>query len=163
MFGLLVDPVARRRRVALDSAAAHHVIPVWEEMWWDDGDPTSPCALLSRAEPVLAGEPFDLGLYTEALETSAWTAGISMIQRDLVEEERAADAYRAAITTLRTAGGQDPFMALSIDESTRDFDIDEEGADAASWAASAMSAGIGGIDIRACREFWEWWLWENRL
>ena len=162
MLGLLDDPIARRRRVALDGASARHVISVWEEVFsWDDGDPTSPAALLARAERVLDGEPFDPAIYTEALETCELTGfGVAIVGRDVVAQEGAADAVRAAIATLRTAGGQDPFMALPIDKSTRDSGIDEEDADAARWAASAMSAEIGGRDIRASLEFWEWWLWE---
>jgi hypothetical protein len=160
MLGLLDDPVARRRRVALDSAAARHAIPVWEDVWYDDGDPSSPPALLNKAERVLNGEPFEPEDYTEALETCGWTEVIDLVGRDVVAQERAADAVRAAVATLRTAARQDPFLTLPMDESTRDSDIDEEGADAARWAAMATSADIRGIDIRACREFWEWWLWE---
>jgi uncharacterized protein YjbI with pentapeptide repeats len=160
ILGQLDDPEGRQRRVALDRAAACRVLPVWEEMWWGDGGLDSPRALLDRAERVLGGEPFDTEIYNEAFDTEFFLGAAEMVGRDVVGQERAGDAWRAAIATLRTAGGKDPFMALFIDGSTRDSDIDEESADAARWAAQAMSADTRGLDIRSLRDFWEWWLWE---
>ena len=93
-------PRGCRRRVALDRAAAWRALPVWEEIWYDDGDPTSPRALLDRAERVLAGEPFDTESYNGALEDEFLAGAMAMIGRDVVAQERAGDAWRAAIATL---------------------------------------------------------------
>jgi hypothetical protein len=129
----------------------------------DDADRTAaetPEGLLAAADRVLKGQSINRDVYLDAVDTCKLLMAVRLGGVDPGNKERAVCAWLACAATLRTALGEDPFLALPIDQDTRDGDIGFDDADAARWAAEAVSAEIGRWNVQACREFWEWWLGE---
>ena len=164
IMGPLAEPLGRRRRVALDGAAARYVLPVISQAFYDN-DPEglwdfTPDGLLTAAERVLAGGSVDRNVYSDAIDNCKFWLAVKMGGMDAAAKERALFAWLACAATLRTALGDDPFAVLSLDRQTPEGAVGFDDADAARWAAEAVAAEVGAWNVRACRDFWEWWLAE---
>jgi hypothetical protein len=162
LVGSLADPPGRRRRVALDALAARRVLPVISRAFYDD-DPegtsySTPVGLLAAADHVLAGQYVDPDTWMSAFDTCKFVFAARVGGMEPGDKERGLCAWLACAATLRAAMGEDPFLDVPIDDVTRDGEIDLDHADAARWAAEAVSAEVGRWNADRCREFWLWWL-----
>jgi hypothetical protein len=159
-MGSVSDPPGRRRRVALDALAARRVLPVISTAFFDD-DPEgssyeTPTGLLTAADRVLARQYVDPDTWERAFDGCKFLFAVRLGGVDPGNKERAACAWLACAATLRTAFGEDPFLDLPIDELTQEGDIGLDYADAARFAAEAVSAEVGRWNVERCREFWFW-------
>jgi hypothetical protein len=152
-----VDNVhAYQRRTQLDMITARYVLPIWQYLYPND---LLPYNLLGKAEGVLRGEPFDLALFEDVIETLHFGFLAEWKGINRTDKERALSACFAAACALRTASQNDPSTEQIIREhfTTEAGNFDED-YDVTTWAVRAVATVPGGMDTAKCLTFWEWWL-----
>jgi len=151
----LTPTTGTKRRVALATLTARHVLPAWEGTWPDD---RTPHHILDAAQGVLQGtHPREAA---RANRDRFWDRLEKLGHGDADIKVLSCAGY-SAIATLNAALRDELFDPARIDYDVGDGAVDPYQSDAAYFAAIACAHGpvrSSSSDADKRRQFWTWWL-----